>query len=347
MPQARRRTEDDDLPDHEQVREEPEDQPHDGGGVDIDLDTLPKDKKEEERQTRKGGEAREDGGLERAQETDEREDVRVRRRQERKDRKEDARRRETELKSRLETAERELAEVKTRQAQGEVQDVRESVSRIEGEMETLQRQYNEAKALKEKAYNDKDGKAAVEADEAMTAARERYNSLGGRREQIIANVEQSRRQPRVSQQLAQHAKSFMDEHDWYDAKGGDRDSAKVLSLDRKMAAEGWDPNTAGYWEELRERVKEDLPHRFDDEDRREEDTRTRREEREQPRRRQTTGGSGREAGGRSGGNSFYLSAARVSALKEAGMWDDEAKRAKMIRTYKERDDKERREKERR
>lgn len=345
-----------DLPPHEDeddIQTEPGMKQHDGGGIEIDLSKLPEEDKDD-RKGKKGGEDREEeqpGALDTAAE-DEDEDLRKRRREERRQRKEDRERRENELKTRLESSERQIAELKASQERGQIEGVKERIGSIEAEMQTLQRQYNEAKALKQEAYTKNDGKAIVEADEAMTAARERYQDLGGQRENIIRNVQAERARPKVSETLANSAKSFMADHKWYDLKGGDRDSAKVMSLDRKMAAEGWDPNTAGYWEELRERVKEEIPHRFDEdeEDRgddrgergreRQRDARDERDD-ERPRRRQTTGGSGREGGERGSANSFYLSAARVAALKEAGMWDDPAKRAKMIKTYKARDEVER------
>lgn len=343
-PQKRPRDEDEDLPSHELPEDRPENR--DGGGVTVDLDKLPDadKKKDEERGAKKGGEERiapedreEEGALEQA-ESDE---IRARRREEReerKQRKEDAKRRERELQARLDSTQRELQEVKEKQARGEVQDVRETVARIEGEMETLTRQYHEAKEIKKNAYEKQDGKTAVDADETMATARERYRQLGFQRDRILAETEEQQRRPRVSPQLVQHAKAFMAEHPWYDPKGGDRDSAKLLALDRQMGAEGWDPTTAGYWEELRERVREELPKRFEEGEEGEE-----REERK-PARRQTTGGSSRDGGGERGsGNTFYLNSERVKALKDAGMWEDPVKRAKMIRRYKERDERERRE----
>lgn len=349
---ARKDDEDpDDLPDHEAPRA------RDDGGVTVDLSELPSDeggkKKEgEERQTRKGGEERDlvtddEGALDRLGEQ-ESEEVRTRRREERKQRKEQRKARETELESRLETTENELRAVREQQARGAADGVRTEIERIEGEMTSLQRTYNDAKALKERAYNEQKGKEAVEADEAMAAARESYRQLGFRREQILTSVEESRARPQVSQQLATHARVFMKDHDWYDIKGGDRDSAQVLKIDRAMAKEGWDPNTAGYWEELRERVQEELPHRFGEErdpPRRNGRERVAEEEERRPApRRQITGGSDRDAGASGGKNTFYLNRERVAALKEAGMWEDPVKRAKMIRTYKARDEKEAREK---
>lgn len=329
------------------------------GGVTVDLDELPdgkeKDKKDE-RRAKTGGEEREDetdvdGGLDRFQEEGD-EALRERRRLERRERKEERQRRERELQTRLEATQRELAEVRARQERGEAADVRRTIGDLEREMRALEGKYAEAKAMKEQAFAKNDAKAVVEADEIMAQARDAYSEAGARREQIVAGVRQAQveaQRPKISQTLKEQAESFMSEHEWYDHRGGDRDSAKVIAIDRKMADEGWDPNTAGYWEELRERVKEELPHRFgrratrgeERDDPRDERGDDRPDDREQRRRPITSGGS-REGGG-GGSRTFYLSKDRVAALKEAGMWDDPAKRAKMIRTYKERDEREARE----
>lgn len=322
----------DDLPAHEDVHAE-----RDGGGVTVDLDALPGAKKEE-RGTKKGGEDRtaeheETGALDALVE-DRDPGIREKRREERKARKEERVRRERQIETENTELRERLAALEQGRAQDQQRGVRDTVGRLETEMETLQRQYEEAKKLKKTAYENKDGESAVSADEAMAAARERYNELNSQRSRIIVAAQSDERRPRVSEALQTNARKFMSDHDWYDIKGGDRDSAKVLALDRQLANEGWDPNTAGYWAELAERVKEEIPHRF------EEDGAVREEvDRERPRQRQRTGGADRDTPANAG-NTFYLSAARVAALKEAGMWEDPAKRAKMIRTYKTRDEQE-------
>ena len=103
------------------------------------------------------------------------------------------------------------------------------------------------------------------------------------------------------------------------------DSAVATKIDESLTAEGWDPTTDEYWEELDERLTKYLPHRYN----RGTDSRT---SSKPPRSIQT--GSGREAssaGTRPG--EFKLSPERVKAIKEAGMWDDPNARQKMIRKF--------------
>ena len=57
--------------------------------------------------------------------------------------------------------------------------------------------------------------------------------------------------------------NFAETHDWYDPKRPDRDSKIVLMLDNEVAEEGFDPTTPDYWQELEDRMREVLPHRFE------------------------------------------------------------------------------------
>jgi hypothetical protein len=99
-----------------------------------------------------------------------------------------------------------------------------------------------------------------------------------------------------------------------------------LTIDQAMAEEGWNPKTPQYWEELDTRLQKYLPHRY---------TVGEDEKPAQRRPRSFVTGSGRESASSSaiGRNQFALTRDQVSAMKDAGMWDDAEKRAKMIRRY--------------
>jgi hypothetical protein len=295
-------------------------------GVTVDLADL--DAGEEgERRAKSGGDADLDIDARSALESmgDENEEVRKRRREEKRRKREEARAREEEKDRRIDALQEQVRALAQANAGREQQDIRSIYENLEGEQRTLVRQYEEAKALKEKAFKENDAKGIVDADEIIASARERYALLENQKARIVHAVrseraqQQQQQQPRVSAELAKNARAFLDDHDWYDQAGGDRDSARVLAIDKKLYAEGWDPNTAGYWEELRERVREALPHRFDDGGR--------------PQRRSITAGGSRESAG--GAGQIHLPAEYVRSLKEAGMWDDPKVRAKMIRRYAE------------
>ena len=69
--------------------------------------------------------------------------------------------------------------------------------------------------------------------------------------------------PRAVQQKIE---DFQRDFDWYNPRDPrDLDSKIVLQLDNAVAAEGYEPGTDDYWDELRDRMARYLPHRFEQE----------------------------------------------------------------------------------
>jgi len=121
------------------------------------------------------------------------------------------------------------------------------------------------------------------------------------------------------------ANQWMSNNSWYDPKGRDSDSKIALTIDSALAEEGYNPQTSEFWHELDSRLQKYLPHRYTD------DTN---EKQPQRRPRNVVTSSGREAASSSGGrNVFTLNPDQVRAMKDAGMWDDPDKRARMIARY--------------
>jgi hypothetical protein len=122
--------------------------------------------------------------------------------------------------------------------------------------------------------------------------------------------------------VQENATQWLNSNRWYDPSGKDTDSRIAKVIDNALASEGWDPADPEYWDELDNRLKERLPHRYTS---------------------KMTGGDRNRRSGTSSGrtdvsgsavkNTFTLSRDRVQALKDAGMWDDPSKRAKAIRSY--------------
>jgi hypothetical protein len=121
------------------------------------------------------------------------------------------------------------------------------------------------------------------------------------------------------------ANQWMSNNSWYDPKGQDSDSKIALTIDAAMGEEGYNPQTPEFWEELDNRLQKYLPHRY---------TNTTNEKTMQRRPRNVVTSSGREAASSSGGrNTFTLNPDQVRAMKDAGMWDDPEKRARMVARY--------------
>lgn len=121
------------------------------------------------------------------------------------------------------------------------------------------------------------------------------------------------------------ANQWMSNNSWYDPKGRDADSKIALTIDAALAEEGYTPQSAEFWQELDNRLQKYLPHRYTD---------TTNEKTTQRKPRNVVTSSGREAVSSSGGrNVFTLNPDQVRAMKDAGMWDDPDKRARMVARY--------------
>jgi hypothetical protein len=115
----------------------------------------------------------------------------------------------------------------------------------------------------------------------------------------------------------------MGKNKWFDPRGSDTDSRIVTDEDDRLSREGWNPNTREYWDELTNRLKKRLPHKFSG------GTISPRNSPRAP-----VGGSGREAGNTGGQRqTVKISPERVAAMKEIGAWDDPKARAEMIKEY--------------
>jgi hypothetical protein len=167
------------------------------------------------------------------------------------------------------------------------------------------------------------GELLTSAQEMWFEARRQAEALANLKKRAVAP-----QNPRTIQapdpQLQRHANNWMANNPWYDPNGKDPDSRRALNEDAILAEEGYDPKTAEYWEELDKRLQRVVPHRYTEDA----------NERPRSRPRSAVTSSGREFASNNGrGNSFTLSPDQVRAMKDAGMWDDAEKRAKMIRRY--------------
>jgi hypothetical protein len=153
-------------------------------------------------------------------------------------------------------------------------------------------------------------------------------------------------QPQLDPRHIAHANKFMADNGWWDPQGSDRDSKRVLQIDRSLVQEGYDPASADYWDELRTRTRDAVPHRFtdgragvDDETNDDDDIGNRKEgngkPNGKPKGRQNKGPQFR-TGGRERPlkkNEVYISPERKQAMEEAGVWEDPVLRNKYLKAY--------------
>ena len=188
------------------------------------------------------------------------------------------------------------------------------------EDEQLRLQYATAK-LKE-ATDNADGTSFAKAQELWYDSKRKLEAMQNFKARA---AESSADTGAVNPKLQRLANSWMERNDWYDPNGGDEDSQIAKVIDNRLVQEGYDPSTDEYWDELDSRLQRRLPHKYNQ------------QHDEQPRRRPRTfvTGSSRESSPRGSGNSFVLEPEQVRAMKDAGMWDDAQKRARMIKRYAE------------
>lgn len=184
------------------------------------------------------------------------------------------------------------------------------------------------------------GEGVAEATEKMLLAQRRYEELNRIK---TAHAQRATAPAPIDPAIKNEASKWMSKHKWYDPACKDTDSQIAFVLSKGLDARGLDSRTQAYWDALDAEVKKYLPHRANPgynsgSDEREGRTVDGQGQQQQQRRqppKSPTGGSGQGDGGNR--KTFVLSAARVQAMKDAGVYDDPVKRKEQIRRYQEYD----------
>jgi len=197
------------------------------------------------------------------------------------------------------------------------------LARIDKAIEDQELRLQYAKMKISEAASASDGHAMAEAQEMMYEARRQMEALSSFKKSAV--------EPRQTQgnvpdpRLQRLAANWMEKNDWYDPSGRDTDSKIAKQIDETLVAEGWNPTSQDYWEELDNRLHKYLPHKYNDST----DVRS-----STKRPRSVVTSSGRESvNGSTNRNTFVLKPEQVRAMKDAGFWDDPNKRSKMIKRY--------------
>jgi hypothetical protein len=251
---------------------------------------------------------------------DEKEAVREANRQRRHAKKQYAREKRNAEKAQLDYLKRQNQELMDRLSIVERISHNAELSKIDAEIQDEYGRMQYAQSLIREATENSDGNGMAKAQEAYLAARDRL--IAKQHEKQNKQIE-SVPKPRVDPRMIDMAKDWMARNPWYDPSGKDEDSQIAKLIDERMVSEGWDPTGDDYWEEFDNRLQRRLPNRY---------TESNDERRRKPKSFVT--GSVRESvGERSSSGGYVLSPERVRAIKEAGMWDDQQKRQRMIRQF--------------
>jgi len=254
---------------------------------------------------------------------DETEAIRERRRKEKVERKE--RRDKAILRDKLELdflskrnaeLERRFSSLEQRQHQNDLgvvdQRIRDAVNEVAMAEKVI------AKAVEAGNGNDV-AQAMRYRDQAIAKAQE----LNGIKQQATQRPVQQPEQ-RMDPTTLGYAQAFVKENSWYDPQGRDEDSAVVLAIDQAIVRDGFKPDSAEYWAELRKRAARRLPERFT-------------ETKERTARGGPAMSSSREYAPTSTRQEVYISPERKQALIEAGVWDNPTLRMKYVKRYSEYD----------
>lgn len=207
------------------------------------------------------------------------------------------------------------------------------LSQLDNAIEEAAQTYQRAAAALADAASKSDGTTVVQATELMFKARERHTQLTSAK---TAAVQQSQRPSPVDPRVKVAAKSWADRNKWYGGpQSTDPDSRVLTMLDNEIAAEGFVPTTDAYWAELDARVKRYIPHRAGRGEAAYNPTQQSQEGATTRPPRSPVGGAGQRGSSTSeSGGGFELSSERVKAMKEAGSWDDPARRKAMVDKFK-------------
>jgi hypothetical protein len=262
--------------------------------------------------------ADEEGGSE-----DDREAIREARREERRLKKELAKQREASSKHKISALEKRNEDLARRLAAVENTAASYQFAQIDKAVEDEATRVEYAKMKMLQAAQSGDTAGQMEYLEQLTDAKQRLAQVQHyKKEQLEQAKAPKQNVPNpVTTEVQQNATKWLKKNSWYDPQARDTDSRIAKVIDQELAADGWDPSDSEYWDELDSRLSSRLPHRYT-----------------------AKGGNNRRSAGPTASSrvanttsakpgTITLSRERVSAIKDAGAWDDVEKRNKMIRAY--------------
>lgn len=178
-------------------------------------------------------------------------------------------------------------------------------------------QYRYAERVMQDAIARGDGETVTKALRARDEAAMRVNELRSVRHRIQEAPPQAEMPSGPDPRVVANARTWFEDNHWVDPGGKDMDSAIVLTIDRKLAEEGYDPTSDDYWEELTERVKRKFPDKYNT-----------------GMRRSPPVSSGKSQAS-SSKSQVRVTPERKQAMIDAGFWDDPEKRRRVLKKYAE------------
>lgn len=237
----------------------------------------------------------------------------------------------------LEQLKTQFAEFSTKVPQFEQRQQAQDEAQLDNAIESQRTVYNNALTLISKAMAEGNAEQYAHAMRVKDDANGKYNQLTMLKQNYQTQKQQATTKQTTTQtqqkapdpRVQANVNRWMVKNEWYDPAGRDEDSKRTKEIDADLAKEGYDPVSKEYFDELDARVREELPHLF-------EQTRTR-----------TINGHGgkprpRQVSGSIGADSYsgdtprlQIPAHVVQNAKDAGMWDDAEKKKLFLKNWKE------------
>lgn len=258
--------------------------------------------------------------------------IRAARREERKLKKQIHREKAKESNYLITALKRQNSELAERLARVEQKTSGAELARVDKAIEDAGVQVEYAKMKMTEAIRSNDGASMAEAQEMWYDSKRKLESLSNLKQQA---VKQSAQPPKQNIQVPdpmvqKYAADWMERNPWYDPHGRNEESEIAQVIDKKLTAEGFDPTSEDYWDELDDRLQKYLPNQKNSGYNAPSAVRNQR-----PKSVMTS--SGRDTQASTKANQFVVSPDRVAAMKEAGIWDNEELKMKMIKKYAEYD----------
>lgn len=232
------------------------------------------------------------------------------------------------LRTRNENLERRFSQLENRTSQTEVLGIDQRISQLKSQVSVADQVIAEA-------VKSASGDEMVEAQRIREDLLRGIHQLENLKGQFSASKETSTevttqttpRRVAVPPEVTRLAGEFQRRHPWF-KQGQDEDSDIVSTIDNRVMADGFDPTTSEYWDELEDRMKKRLPHRFKS---------SKSTELETPVPKKRSGGP---AFSTRGGErrplkrgEVFISEGRKQAMIEAGVWDDPVLKARYLKSF--------------
>jgi hypothetical protein len=213
------------------------------------------------------------------------------------------------LRTRNDSLERRLNDIENRTKQ-------QDLHLLDKTLQDAQTEVQAAERVMAQAWNNQNGDEAAQALKFRDQAAQKVQQL----QELKSRASQQQSKPSAPPEVVNHVQEFMKDHPWYNPNTGDEDSLIVHALDASIARSGKDPRTEEYWDELRDKIAQRLPHKVG-----------------KPVSTQQRGGpvisGSRDHVPSSSKQEVYISPERKAAMVEAGVWDDPVLRKRYVQRY--------------